>query len=121
MTGRRRRFLISLRGPLKPVAEPGRKHPGPLIVCGRCGAHLVNPVNWHESGDSEWWVRLRCGACGDVREEVIGDAEAQRLEQDLAFGLGEIERSARRLERERVASQDRRFGRGQQARSDRPR
>jgi hypothetical protein len=94
-----RRFLRRLRGPLLPFPESGRRS---LIICSACGAHVVNPVDWHESGDSAWWVRLRCGACAWTREDVISDEEAHRLERDLAPGLREIAHTVGSLDRERM-------------------
>ena len=63
---------------------------------------VVNPVDWHESDESHWWVRLRCGACGWSREVIITDDEAKRLERDLAPGLREIETTVAGLDRERM-------------------
>jgi hypothetical protein len=79
--------------------EPARTR---LIRCGACGARLVNPVDWHESDRSDWWVRLRCGACGWSREVVVGDEDAKQLERDLKPGMREIASAVDRLDRERM-------------------
>jgi hypothetical protein len=73
-----------------------------LIVCAVCGASVVNPVDWAETDETHWWVRLRCGACAWAREAIITDVEAKHFERDLDRGLGEIARVADRLDRERM-------------------
>ena len=97
MSGGLRRFLRRLRGP-----ESGERRPKRLIVCGACGKHLVNPVDWHEADASSWWVRLRCGACGWTREDVISDEDAKQLEWDLAPGIRAIKKAVAKLDRERM-------------------
>jgi ribosomal protein S27E len=94
-----RRWLRRLRGPLLPSEQSNRAR---LIICRECGAHLVNPIDWHESGDSDWWIRLRCGACGDTRTGVFSDADAKRLDRELAPGMRTIEQAVARLDRERM-------------------
>jgi hypothetical protein len=102
MTESLRRLLRRVRGPQR---SSGDAAPARLIVCVECGAHVVNPVDWHENSDSDWWVRLRCGACGCTRTGVISDADAQRLERDLAPGLRVIEATVAQLDRERMRSE----------------
>ena len=80
------------RGGLTNPAARGR-----LVDCGRCGSDFVSPVAWHEAAVrpvrlgwgapmTRWWIRLRCGECGDVREVEVSDAEAKRFERDLEDG-----------------------------------
>ena len=101
--GRLRRVLRWLGAGLLLVpycdGEPANSR---LIVCGACGERVVNPVDWHESDASHWWVRLRCGACAWSCEAVISDDEAKRLERDLAPGLRAISSTVERLDRERM-------------------
>jgi hypothetical protein len=73
-----------------------------LIMCAACGSRVVNPVAWHESGQTQWWVRLRCGECAWTREVMITDDEAKQLERDLNHGLLAIESTVARLDRERM-------------------
>lgn len=47
----------------------------------------MNPVNWHDLDESTWWMRLRCGACGFVREVEASNEQANRLDADLDRGL----------------------------------
>ena len=55
------------------------------------------------AGRRSWWIRLRCGECESVREVVVSDDTAQRYDTRLGQGMAEIERSLRRLERDRMA------------------
>jgi hypothetical protein len=100
-------FLRRLNGPRGRLPAP----PGRLVDCGRCGADFVNPVAWHEGGETtvqlgwgvsmtHWWIRLRCGQCGDVREVEVSDAEAKRFEQDLELGVAAIAAGIAGIERE---------------------
>ena len=90
-------FLRRLNGPSHRLpAAPGR-----LVDCGRCGSDFVIPVAWHEQDETtmqlgwgasmtRWWIRLRCGQCGDGREIEVSDAEAKRFEQELERGVAEV-------------------------------
>ena len=84
---------------LRPASDSGDTR---LIVCEDCGKHLVNPVDWHETNTSSWWVRLRCGDCGWTREGVFTDGEVNRLERDLAPGVRAITVEVARLDRQRM-------------------
>ena len=46
---------------LRRIAAPTYPIRAKLVVCRRCGADVVNPVAWHEQGETHWWMRLRCG------------------------------------------------------------
>jgi hypothetical protein len=69
-----------------------------LEVCCRCGGDMVVPVLWEEHGERAWWMRLRCGECGHVRDAVVGDAQADafaaaltRQARPLRAALGQLE------------------------------
>jgi hypothetical protein len=62
-------------------------------------------VQWHEDGDEHWWIRLRCGECGFVRDVVVSDGDAQRFERELDRGVKEIAAVLRSLERARMATE----------------
>jgi hypothetical protein len=95
MSRRLRRLLLRIRGPVLPLGSS-------LISCAICGSSVVNPVDWHESDKTRWWVLLRCGACAWSREAIITEDEAQQLERDLEPGLREIASVVARLDRERM-------------------
>ena len=90
-----RRLLRRIRGPVLPIGDR-------MIDCAVCGASVVNPVDWHGSEATHWWVLLRCGGCAWSREAIITDDEAKQLERDLEAGLHVIARALDRLDRERM-------------------
>jgi hypothetical protein len=97
------RNLTSLRALLRRLAGP--RYPLPhqrLGVCERCKSDFVNPVSWHELGEMDWWVRLRCGECGFVREVEVTNQEVQRFEQELDRGVKQIAAEFARLDRKRM-------------------
>ena len=105
MSGRLKRFLLRIRGPMLPLGSKRYGTDRRLIMCAACGSRVVNPVAWHESGQTQWWVRLRCGECAWTREVTITDDEAKQLERDLNHGLLAIESTVARLDRERMLSE----------------
>lgn len=48
---------------------------------------------------------LRCGACGESREETVPDAEAERYDRELDRAEHRMRRAAERLSQERLAEQ----------------
>lgn len=96
-----RRNARPLRTLLERLAGP--RYPLPssrLIQCRCCGLDLANPVAWHEHDDVHWWIRLRCGSCGYVRDVVVRDDDAMRLDRNLAPGMRRIAATLRQLDRE---------------------
>ena len=73
-----------------------------LVVCMSCHADFVNPVSWHEVSETHWWMRLRCGECGFVREVEVTDEEARRFEHELDRGVEQIAAAFARLDRKRM-------------------
>jgi hypothetical protein len=49
---------------------------------------------------TRWWIRLRCGQCGDVREIEVSDTETKRFEQQLERGVAEVAAAVARIERD---------------------
>src|SRR4051812_36006763 len=88
------RWHLRLSRPLAP--------PDDLTRCEVCGAHVVNPVDWHEHDESLWWVLMRCGECAWSREVLITDAQTKALERGLERGRREIAELAVKLDRERM-------------------
>ena len=88
-----------------PFRRPA-KSSGPeadLTICQSCGSGYVVPADWAEREEASWWIRLRCGECGSVREAVVSDAAARRYDQHLEQGMAEIARALRRQELEQMA------------------
>ena len=97
----RSRFRTLLRWVVGPTLQPaaGARR---LVDCAECASDVVNPVRWSESDDTHWWIRLRCGDCGHVREVIASDEEAQLLDRDLQVGMTKIAATAIKLERQRM-------------------
>jgi hypothetical protein len=74
------------------------------VDCPSCGWDLVNPVSWNDVDESTWWMRLRCGACGFVREVETSNEEAQRFDADLDRGLAAIAAAVAKLDRVEMAA-----------------
>jgi hypothetical protein len=76
-----------------------------LADCTACGADFVHPVEWSPHDGDNWWMLLRCGACGASREETVPDAEAERYDRELDRAEHGMRRAAERLNAERLAAQ----------------
>jgi hypothetical protein len=75
-----------------------------LVVCQTCGSDFVNPVLWHEQGQADWWIRLRCGGCGLVREVEVSNDEAERYDAELDRGVAKIASTLATLDRARMVA-----------------
>jgi hypothetical protein len=65
----------------------------------------VVPVCYEERDAVSWWMRLRCGGCGFVRELVASDEAAQDLADELEAAREEILIALERLRLGRVPEQ----------------
>ncbi len=90
--------LARVAGPRLPVAPA----PERLIECARCRSARVVPVEWHERGEMDWWIRLRCGECEFVRDVEATNAQVARFERELDAGLAVIAAALDRAERPRM-------------------
>jgi hypothetical protein len=66
---------------------------------------MVVPVLCEEHGEDAWWMRLRCGDCGHVRDTVVGNAQADTLAETLTSQAKPLRAALGRLESERTARQ----------------
>jgi uncharacterized Zn finger protein len=82
-----------------------RRRPATLADCTACGADFVHPVEWTPHGDEQWWMLLRCGACGESREEMVTDSQAEIFDRALDSAERRMRRAADRLSREQMADQ----------------
>jgi hypothetical protein len=96
------RNRTKLGGLLRRLARRAHRLQSRLVVCVGCYADCVNPVSWHELSETHWWIRLRCGECGFVREVEVTNEEAQRFERELDRGVKQIAAAFVRLDRERM-------------------
>jgi hypothetical protein len=76
-----------------------------LVVCRACGSDFVNPVSWHEQGQAYWWIRLRCGGCGLVREVEVSNDQAERYDAQLDRGMVKIASTLATLDRARMVAE----------------
>ena len=81
-------WLISRRR--RRTARPVPPSDTGLRVCADCHAHFVVPVDYQAVDDGHWWMRLRCGQCGGVRELVVAHDDAQRYDRELAQDMATI-------------------------------
>ena len=82
-----------------------RASPGELMLCAHCGSDFVTPVKWAEDGESSWWIRLRCGQCGEAREVVVSQDTADRFDRALDRACDTIAATFYRLDRERMTAE----------------
>ena len=76
-----------------------------LIVCATCGSDFVSPIEWAEHDETNWWMRLRCGQCGEVREVVVSQEVADRYDRALDRTSEAIVSTLARLDRERMTAE----------------
>lgn len=79
-----------------------RARPDELIVCPSCGADFVSPLEWAQHDETAWWMRLRCGQCGDVREVVASQEVADRFDRELDRASDVLASMLARVDRERM-------------------
>jgi hypothetical protein len=70
-----------------------------------CGSDFVSPIEWGEQDDANWWMRLRCGQCGEMREAVASQAVADRYDRALDRTSDTIVATLARLDRERMTAE----------------
>jgi len=85
--------------------RPGRSPESGLIVCVTCGSDFVSPMDWTEHDESNWWMRLRCGECGEFREVVASQQVANRYDRALDRSSEAIVATLQRLDRERMTAE----------------
>jgi hypothetical protein len=71
-----------------------------LADCTACGAAFVHPVEWNPCDDQHWWMLLRCGSCGAVRETKVTDEAAALYDRELTRAERGMRRTADQIHRE---------------------
>ena len=84
--------------------------PTRLDLCPTCGEGFVYPVQWTESGSADWWLLLRCGACGEWRDVVASNYVVEEFDRQLDGEMQMIEAAAERLEHESFMAEAETFG-----------
>ncbi len=108
MDGRSRRFRWSAvwRG-IASAFGAGASPPVPtgLHVCPECRRDMVFPLDWEPADDEHWIIDLCCGECGAQRTVTASNAEAAAFDKALVKHERTIERTAQRLDTERMADE----------------
>jgi uncharacterized Zn finger protein len=81
------------------------RRPSRLERCPRCSEEFVYPVTWTESGPADWWVLLRCGACGAWRDVIASNQAVEAFDRLLDEHVHMIRTAAERLARESLSAQ----------------
>ena len=79
--------------------------PKRLERCPRCGEEFVYPVTWTESGPADWWLLLRCGACGAWRDVIASNQAVEAFDRLLDDQVRMIRTAAERIAREALSAQ----------------
>jgi uncharacterized Zn finger protein len=79
--------------------------PKRLERCPRCGEEFVYPVTWTESGPADWWLLLRCGACGAWRDVIASNQAVEAFDRLLDEQVRVIRTAAERIARESLSAQ----------------
>ena len=90
--------LFRRRGRRRATAEE-------LTICTPCRSDFVSPVDWAEHDETSWWIRLRCGHCGEEREVVLPQEAADRYDRALDRTSVAIAATLDRLDRERMTAE----------------
>ena len=85
--------------------SPGRSPDSGLIVCVTCGSDFVSPIEWAEHDEANWWIRLRCGQCGELREAIVSQEVADRYDRALDRTIETMVATLARLDRERMTAE----------------
>ena len=65
----------------------------------------MSPIEWAEHDETNWWMRLRCGQCGEFREVVVSQEVANRYDRALDRTSEAIVSTLARLDRERMTAE----------------
>lgn len=85
--------------------RPCRSPDSELIVCLTCGSDFVSPIRWGEQDEINWWLRLRCGQCGEMRDAVVSQEVADRYDRALDRTSDTIVATLARLDRQRMTAE----------------
>jgi hypothetical protein len=77
----------------------------PALECPFCSREAMCPMDWGTSGDSHWWLLLRCAECELWSEIVVTNEQAAALDVELDRQMAEIARAVHALDAERMAAE----------------
>jgi hypothetical protein len=85
------------------------KSSGGMHMCPNCSSVLVQPANWHEQGEGQWHVELRCPECEWWGADSYSQAEVDRYDEELDRGGQELIEDLRSLTRANMEEEADRF------------
>jgi hypothetical protein len=88
----------------------GGKSAEGMHACPTCDSSLVQPANWHEQGDGQWNVELRCPECEWWGRDSYSQDEVDRYDEELDRGGQELIEDLRALTRANMEEEADRFG-----------
>ena len=53
------------------------------LVCSRCGADALCPIEWVTFGDHAWLMWMRCGECGRPHEAIVDNPTAAEIDVEM--------------------------------------
>jgi RNase P subunit RPR2 len=77
--------------------------------CPNCDSILVQPVNWHEQGDGDWSVELRCPECEWWGRDRYSQTEVDTYDEELDRGAQELFEDLRAVTRANMEEEADRF------------
>jgi RNase P subunit RPR2 len=92
-----------------PTRALGTKSAEGMHACPSCESVLVQPANWHEQGDGNWHVELRCPECDWWGRETYSQAEVDQYDEELDRGGQELIEDLRALTRANMEDEADRF------------
>ena len=93
-------------GALGRTADETREPPQ---LCPACASELVYPVAWRSAPADRWTVDLRCPNCERTETACLGQAAAERFDEELERGAEALHADLARLSRANMAEHVERF------------
>lgn len=87
----------------------GGKSAEGMHACPSCSSALVQPANWHEQGDGQWNVELRCPECEWWGRDSYSQTEVDHYDEELDRGGQELIEDLRALTRANMEDEAERF------------
>ena len=91
--------------PAKPETTEERE----LHICPECASELVYPVQWEEADESHWHISLRCPNCEWAEDDMFGQDDCDRFDDELERGTDALTRDYKRLMTANLAEEIDRF------------
>ena len=76
--------------------------PRAALVCSRCGADALCPIEWVTFGDHAWLMWMRCGECGRPHEAIVDNPTAAEIDVEMDRQRAWIARHAEAMSLDRM-------------------